>query len=73
MKILPPGRSDTTTSNFIKRLSTAKPLSIVRPNTVVSILPPVKITTTLKIKLIYNENPKKEKKKFELYTVDRKK
>ena len=45
---MPPGLSETVTTQRHNRPSVAKPLSIQRPRTVVSILPPHKGITTLK-------------------------
>lgn len=47
-KFLPPGRSEMRTSKCTSRESAARPRSIVRPKTVVSIFPPERIMTTLK-------------------------
>ena len=44
---MPPGLSDTTTENLNKRPSAANPLSITRPRTVESMLPPQRGKTTL--------------------------
>ena len=44
---MPPGLSDTTTENLNKRPSAANPLSITRPRTVESMLPPQRGETTL--------------------------
>ena len=44
---IPPGLSDTVTTNRMSRPSAAKPLSMTRPRAVVSMLPPQSATTTL--------------------------
>lgn len=51
----PPGLSETINENRINRLSKARPRSILRPSTVVSIFPPVKSTTTLEINKCSNK------------------
>ena len=44
---IPPGLSDTVTTNRMSRPSAAKPRSMTRPRAVVSMLPPQSATTTL--------------------------
>ena len=44
---MPPGLSDTTTESLNERPSAANPLSITRPRTVESMLPPQRGKTTL--------------------------
>lgn len=47
---IPPGLSDTVTTNLMSRPSAARPRSITRPRAVVSMFPPHKATTTLEVK-----------------------
>lgn len=47
---IPPGLSDTVTTNLMSRPSAARPRSITRPRAVVSMFPPHRATTTLEVK-----------------------